>query len=247
MRTENHYCSNCRSTQPFRDAGAHFDVVRRPIAHHDCEGWIEPFHGTAPMQGFVDLSDGEAGLALIPHGLLEYEVFDDSERTLALTLFRSIPIRLAVSEEKQEVLPDPGPLCLGPQAFHFALYPHAGNCHAAACWREGQRYNTPLRVVQAGRGRGDRGPASGLIHVENPHIAVSAVKKAEEGERLVVRLFNASDSEETTAITLGFPVSAVHLARLDETPIREVTVKGSAFDLTVGPHRIETLLIRRED
>ncbi|MBN1477637.1 hypothetical protein JXA47_12855 [Candidatus Sumerlaeota bacterium] len=225
------------------DAGAHFDVIRRPIAHPDCDGWIEPFHGTAPMQGFVDLSDGEVGLALIPHGLLEYEVFDDAERTLALTLFRSIPIRLAVSEEKQEVLPDPGPLCLGPQRFQFALYPHAGDCHASACWRESQRFNTPVRVVQAGRGRGERGPASGLIRIDNPRIAVTAVKRAEESDRLVVRLFNASDRDETAEITLGFPAATVHLARLDETGIREIPVKGSAFSLTIVPHRIETLLI----
>jgi mannosylglycerate hydrolase len=224
-------------------AGAHFDVVSRPIAHPDCTDWVEPFHATAPMQGFVDLSDGEAGLALLPHGLLEYEVFDDHERTLALTLIRSIPIRLAVSEEKQEVLPDVGPLCLGTQSFHFALYPHAGDHLAAACWRQAQRFNTPVRLMQTGAGKGALPPQQGVIAVSNSRVAVTAVKVAEAGDQLALRLFNPGDAEEEVDIAFGVPIKSAHRARLDETPLGDLPVKGAAVPLRVGPHRIETVLV----
>lgn len=226
-------------------AGAHFDVVRRPIAHPDCSGWVEPFHGTAPMQGFVDLSDGEAGFALIPHGLLEYEVFDDSERTLALTLFRSLPIRLAVSEEKKEVLPDRGPLCLGPLSFRFALLPHAGDHLAGACWREAQRFNTPVRVVQVVPVPGGDQPAeASLLAADNPRVVVTAVTRAESEERLLVRLFNPGDAEETVTLRFGLPIAAACRARLDETVEGDLESQGTAATLRLGPHRIETVLVR---
>ncbi|MBN1460248.1 MAG: hypothetical protein JXA57_11985, partial [Armatimonadetes bacterium] len=226
------------------DVGAHFDVVRRAIAHPDCTGWIEPHHGTAPMQGFVDLSDARGGLALIPHGLLEYEVFDDAERTLALTLIRSIPIRLAVSEEKMEILPDTGPLCLGPQAYRFALFAHTGDAVAAGCWQQSQRFNTPVRAVQAGAGQGGRRPARSLVEIDNPRVALTAVKRTEAGDELLLRLFNPGDAEETAEIAFGRPVASLQTARMDETPLAPVALRGPrSARVTLPAHGIVTVLV----
>lgn len=223
------------------DVGAHFDVVRREIKHPDCEGWIEPHHGTAPMQGFVDLSDGDAGFALIPHGLLEYEVFDDAERTLALTLIRSLPIRLAVSEEKQEILPDEGPLCLGPQSYRFALYPHAGDCHTAACWRQSQRFNTPVRAIQTGAGNGKK--SAGLIAIDDPRIAVTCLKRAEESDQIVARLFNPSDEAIQANVTLSPTIQSGKTARMDETPLADLKIADHVCSVTTPAHGIVTLLL----
>lgn len=227
--------------------GAHFDVVRRPIAHPDCTGWVEPHQPTAPMQGFVDLSDAGGGLALIPHGLLEYEVFDDADRTLALTLIRAIPIRLAVSEEKQEVLPDTGPLCLGPLGFRFALFPHEGDPLAAACWQQAQRFNTPVRVLQAGAGPGKPSPLASLIRVDNPRVTMTALTRSEDSRHLAVRLFNPGDSDQPVTLAIDAAITAAWRARLDETPGEAIRRTGEGFGLTLSPHEIATVLLALPD
>ena len=41
------------------------------------------------MQNFVDVSDGKVGFAAMTKGLREYEVDDDKDRTIKLTLIRT--------------------------------------------------------------------------------------------------------------------------------------------------------------
>ena len=47
------------------------------------------------MQRFVDMSDGNLGLAILNEGLREYEAVVDDDRTLAITL--SVPASLSQS------------------------------------------------------------------------------------------------------------------------------------------------------
>ncbi|NQT83952.1 hypothetical protein HQ563_13075, partial [bacterium] len=71
-------------------ADSQFDVVERPIKLRDTKGWNEKAFPTHPQLGFVDVSDGKVGLAILNQGLPEYEVVDDRDRTVAVTLLRCV-------------------------------------------------------------------------------------------------------------------------------------------------------------
>ena len=129
-------------------ADSHFDVLSRPIAVPDSTGWVERAYGSHPLRTFVSLSDGKNGIALLPKGLFEYEVVDDATRTLLLTLIRACRIKLAVSEEKQTELPDPGVQCPGVRRFEYAVTVYGGKLEAAHLPAQAAEYATPVRAAR---------------------------------------------------------------------------------------------------
>jgi len=221
-------------------ADTHFDVVERPIALPDSTGWVERAFGTHPLATFVDLSDAREGLALLPKGLYEYEVFDTAERTLALTLIRACRIKLAVSEEKLTELPDAGIQCPGIRSFEYAICVHEGDWQAAALLREADLANSPVRAAQIGRGQGTLPLEGGLLALESTALHISAVKPAENGSGVVVRLFNPT--RETVAATLRFGTSLRSAARctMDEAVVEPLPVEGGNLAVTVEPRKIRT-------
>lgn len=224
-------------------ADTHYDLVERAIEHPGDTGWIERFRGTAPAHAVVDLHDAHGGLTLLTQGLFEYEVFDDAERTLALSLVRSFWIKLQVSEEKLEVLPDQGVQCPGPQCFRYALLPHAGDAVASDALRWAQRHSQPLRAAQITPNDGVLPAEVGLLTVDGVGLVVTAVKRAEHADATVVRLFNCGTQPSQGRIRFGANAVRVQTARLDETPEAEISCAGDAAELTVPPKKIVTLLV----
>jgi alpha-mannosidase len=224
-------------------ADTHFDIVERRIRHPDSTGWIERFRGTAPMHSMVSLSDGEAGLAILTEGLFEYEVFDTLERTIAVSLVRSFPIKLQVSEEKRQVLPDRGVQCPGRQIFRYAILPHRGVAVDGDVLRWARRFGNPPRVAQVTPSGGTLPEAFSLVRAEGKGIVVTAVKQAERSEELLVRLFNSGVDRQDATVIFGCPVGDVRTAQLDETPLDRVPIDGKTVRITVEPRKIVTLLV----
>ena len=141
-----------------------FDVVERPI-RPDPES---PWHGigprTYPMQRFVDVSDGQAGLAVINDGLREYEVTQDEDKAIAVTLVRAYELAVCSSaagwEIHSEMKRSQSP---GPHEFRYSLFPHAGRWDDAETHREVEKLTVPVEPVQAGPHGGDLPKRQGLL------------------------------------------------------------------------------------
>lgn len=225
-------------------ADSHFDVVHRPIELPDSTGWVERAYGTHPLRTFVDLSDGTDGLALLPKGLFEYEVFDDPARTLALTLLRGCRIKLAVSEEKQTELPDEGIQCPGRRVFEYSICPHAGDWRAAGLLNEAALRYAPARALQCGRGQGALPDQMSMVEVDGEAVHVTAVKPAEDGAGTIVRLFNPLDDEQMVFLRSGAGIQCAERCALDERVLDRLPVDGNAFAVEAAPRKIVTLRIR---
>ncbi|MEH0152733.1 glycoside hydrolase family 38 C-terminal domain-containing protein, partial [Limibacter armeniacum] len=65
-----------------------FDVVKRSLERPDTTEWVEQPMYDFPMHQFVDLTDGKKGAAILVDGLKEYEVLEDQDKTIAITLLR---------------------------------------------------------------------------------------------------------------------------------------------------------------
>lgn len=224
-------------------ADSHFDAVERPVALPDSTGWVEQAFGTHPLRTFVSLSDGADGFALLPQGLFEYEVLDDAARTLALTVLRACRIKLAVSEEKQTELPDEGIQCPGVRSFEYAICAHAGNWQAAGLFGEAARGYAPVRAAQIGRGRGTLPLEGGFLDVANEQVHVSAVKPAESGSGVVVRLFNPTGVAQKVALRLHATIRSAARCGMDETVRSPLKLVGGVLRDTVPPHKIVSYLL----
>ncbi|MDO8589629.1 MAG: glycoside hydrolase family 38 C-terminal domain-containing protein [Armatimonadota bacterium] len=217
-------------------ADGHFDVVTRPIAVP--KEWVNA--ATArPQQSWVDVNDGKSGLCLINRGLPEYELYDDEDRTLALTLLRCMARFVAGNEAL--ALETAEAQCIGKHVFEYSIRPHAGNWERARVWRQANRFNAPLYVRQTGAHDGDLPAEMSFVEVEPAELVVTAIKKAESEDRLIVRFYNVGDEDVEGVVTVPGAKSC-DVMNLNEEPVERLRVgDGGSVRLSVGGRRIVTL------
>ncbi|HEY8476454.1 MAG TPA: glycoside hydrolase family 38 C-terminal domain-containing protein [Chloroflexota bacterium] len=224
-----------------------FGVVRRPVALPSAgEGWVEDSVGTQPQQTFVDLSDGDGGLLLANQGLPEYEVLQDAEgrATVVLTLLRCVgwlsrPDLRTRRGYAGPALPTPGAQLLGRYTFRYALVPHEGRWEAVQ--HEAHAFNAGLRAILAPRHDGPLPPAASFVAVTPSSLVLSAVKLPEEGDSLVVRLYNPTPERLAGTVRLWRPFQRVERVNLAEEPLEVLSARGRAVSLAVGPSEVVTL------
>jgi len=224
-------------------ADSHFDVVERRIALPNTDDWKEPAVGTYPFRTFVDLSDGKCGLAFLGEGLQEFEVFDDEDRMLAISLVRAVRIKLEVSENRKQELPDVGSQCPGPQRFRWALYPHGGGWAEGRCAQQALDFLTPVRAAQFGKNEsGLQARRRSLVELDSQAIVLAAIKRCEERDTLVARLYNPTPSQARGILRFQRPVKHAWRTNLNEEQIALIRgVKGREVPLRLGRKKIETV------
>jgi len=168
-----------------------FDVVTRPTALPDAAQFDEPPQPEQPMDAFIDVSDGRAGLALLNDGLKAYEAHADAESTLSLTLLRCFALRFFVPNRTDYPDQARGAQCPGRHTFRYAVSPHAGDWARGGVWAAAERFNVPVLAAQIGPTQHGSQPRSrAFLEVEPEGLHVSAVKQSESGAGWIVRVFN---------------------------------------------------------
>lgn len=168
-----------------------FDVPARSLERPDTSDWIEQPMYDFPMHHFVDVSDGHNGLAVLVDGLKEYEVRDDAQKTLAITLMRTFEYKINPSAP-QDYSYEKGAQMLGKSSFSMAIMPHAGLWHQAELYRHAFMFNYPIRLVQTGPLRGNLGHECSLMQLEGEGLVFGALKKPEKADAntAILRVYN---------------------------------------------------------
>jgi len=109
--------------------------------------------------------------------------------------------------------------------YSLALLPHAGRWDEAEVWRQALARNNPPRATTIGMVKNHLAPASGVLPARQSFVSVagknavlSAVKKSETDEDLIVRLYNPSTTATHATLQLPFVPKNIQLAGLDEWP-----------------------------
>ena len=184
-----------------------------------------------PLRTFAALTDDNDGFAVMPKGLFEYEVFDDS--TIALTLLRACRIKLAVSEEKQTELDDEGVQCPGCHKYEYAM------CFNASDYTElpnrAAEIFANVKCAVCGRGKGNLPLENSVLSLDNKNVHVTAIKRAQDGNGIIVRLYNASESEQTITVETDKELFKCKMTEDTEYKIEKTH--------TIGAKKIETMRI----
>jgi mannosylglycerate hydrolase len=226
-------------------AEGHFEVVKRSINLPDSEGWKEKAYKTAHNSGFVDINDGEYGLALLNQGLPEYEIIPDNN-TIALTLLRCVGwlSRGDLEYKKGNAGPSfatPEAQCLGENTFSYALIPHRRSWAEANIPQKTKQYKTKVLTKQLKNQPGNLSDKYSFIELESKYLEISAIKKHEFEDKLVVRIYNPTDRETTGKIKLGFDIHKVYLGKLDETYEEELPY-NNGVEIKLKPREIKTII-----
>jgi len=196
----------------------------------------------------VDVSDGKSGLAILTEGLHEYEVLRNESRAIAITLVRSVRIKLEVSEQRKQELPDPGTQCPGLHEFRLAIYPHEGDWAKAGCPGEALGLSVPLRAAQFGKNKSGSLPLTmSFLGCSNEHMEVSAVKKAEAEDALIVRVYNPTKETQQGSLIFSSFIKAVYETNLNEEKKNQVKCSQNGFDMVLNSKKIATYCVETKN
>jgi mannosylglycerate hydrolase len=218
-------------------------------------GYTEPM-ASHPFQNFIDYSDGRRGLAIISRRGTEFEILP-AKGTIALTLLRCVGwlAREDLLTRQGDVGPHiftPEAQCLGDHEFYYAIYPHQGGWAESTADLEAQSHNLPLRVVQK-FGTGSLPDRLSFVRltseVEGTTLRLTALKRAETGDGIVVRYFNARSEPIRGELSTWWEMAGgVQKTNLLEEMVEELPVErgpqGEVVSLLTRAGEIVTLRLR---
>ena len=224
---------------------------RAPLRQASPEAPVDSY----PMQSFVDAGDSSAGITVLSEGLMEFEVLGGEpghQAVIALTLIRSVGwlSREDLATRKGNAGPSlatPGAQCIGRHEFRFAFAPRQTPPSEAHLCAISRAFLAPPSVVIGTNGPIDGSPLgrrhSFLDVVCAPHrgAVVSALKKADDRDSMVIRLLNPGSSEVDVSLRGERPVTAAYGANLREQRHTLIASKGGAVAVTLGSRKIATL------
>ena len=227
----------------------HFLVNRRGLPDPDVGGdWVQPPTGTHPQQEYSLVQDEAGGLALLNRGLPEIEARprDDGTVELALTLLRSVGWLSRDDFESRRhtnagpTLFTPEAQCPGEHVFRYAVLPFEGEFREAGVRSWSRRYRVEPVTVQgvlAGSTEGGRS----LVRQESGRATITAIKRHERRDTLVVRLYNPFSEPIVETLRTDATIAGAWLTDLLEEREAELPARPRCIDLTLEPHRIVTV------
>jgi alpha-mannosidase len=248
-------------------ADGHWHQERIPLARAEHPDWYQQPVATHHQRRYTAVSDAAAGFALLARGLPEAEaIATPAGVELAVTLIRAVGwlSRDDLHSRPQgagPALPAPGAQCLGPQRCELAIAPFAGAADVARLQRAAEAFVHPPLVVTAGyydpRPDLQFAPAGGAagaatersasitgVHLSEP-LLLTACKPAEEGDGIVVRLWNPTPDRVHGELTLphDWNLDRILLTRLDETAQQPLACEQGRLAVTLEPSQVLTLRV----
>jgi alpha-mannosidase len=126
----------------------------------------------------------------------------------------------------------------GLHRFTYALMPHSGDFREAGVIQAAEDLNAPLRIV---RGNLPSAQRRSLVEVDTPEVIVEAVKRAEDSDAVIVRLYEAWARPCHARVRTTLSASRAYLCDLLERDLEEVPVRDGAIELDLTPFKILTL------
>ncbi|MBV9229249.1 MAG: alpha-mannosidase, partial [Chloroflexi bacterium] len=176
-----------------------------------------------------DLSEGGYGVSLLNDSKYGHDVHDNVMR---LTLLKS------------GIDPDPE-ADQGLHRFTYSLLPHLGDWREAQTVRHAYELNVPVLCIPGQGGtplsHGDACPS--FIQTDCSHIVVETVKPAEDGDGLIVRLYEAHNQRGGGTLRFATSLRSVQVCNLLEEPLAEVSVQENRFSFEIRPFEIKTFRV----
>lgn len=229
----------------FADSESAWDIASRTIKWRNHLDNFEGFFPFQPMQNFVDISDQQKGLAFLSKGLREYEVEDDENRTLKITLIRTQRAYMTANANmtKEELDKYTGQHSFGKMEYEYALYPHQGNWFTGNVLETAYQHKVPIKAIQGVAYEGSLPDIVSLMEIkpQNKSIMVSSIKQSIDQKGIIVRLWNVTDEAQEVTIKTILPVTNAHHVDLDEEVLEELKNENGIIKFTLRPKKIYTI------
>lgn len=202
-----------------------FGNVERPT--HVNTSWdLAKFEVCA--QKWVDLSEGDLGVALLNNGKYGYDV-------------RGNVMRMSLLRAPKA----PDPVCdMGRHRFTYVLLPHFGPYQYAQVVPSAYALNAPPRIAELDPSRGEEGSLPVLVDCDDRNLVIEAVKKAEDSGDLIVRLYEAHNSRGRAFLSCVRRIERAVLCDLEENELMDLDVTSDGVLVEYKPFEILTIKLQ---
>ncbi len=183
---------------------------------------------------YADLTDasGNFGIAILNDS--KYGMDKPNDNTLRLTLIHTPDS--AYSEESKQDWQD-----FGRNEFRFAITSHRNKRDGVALIAE--EFNKPVYPFSADKHSADRKTLS-FVESNDSEILIRAVKKAEDSDKIIVRIQEMAGIDHTAAsLTFATEVTEAIETNGYETPIGSVTTQNNILKFPLGHYAPKTFAL----
>lgn len=198
-----------------------FGHIQRPT-HYNTSWDLARFEVYAHK--WADLSEPDYGVALLNDCKYGHSVHGS---VMALSLLRA--------PKYPDVQAD-----MGHHSFRYALLPHDGSLQSAGVIDEAYRFNVPLIVRATDQPAGE----VSYFAVDTASVVIDTVKKAEDSDDLILRLYEAHGTRGAVRLTSPLPVRNVVRCNLLEDEQQALQWSDGGVNLDVSPFGILTVKLR---
>lgn len=193
-----------------------FGVQKRLTGDYEC-----------PSLKFADISENEYGFAILNNAKHGHKCMGN---LMELALIRS-------SWE-----PDPES-DTGKHDFTYSILPHEGDWQNGRVREEAEFVNYPLQAIAIA---GSECPfPEGILAADNVNIEISGIKVSEDGEDIIFKAHNVSESVSKVRFRTGFSICRVQECDLLELPWRSIKDTGhNSFRVSLGAAEIKCFRIK---
>ena len=192
------FSTNTNSKKYF--CGTQFGVIERKTNQADYkekEKWKEKPNGEFPALGWLDYPLEKNGLTIINKGIPQAQVQNGN---INLTLLRSVSM-VSSDGKTGPAIPTPDAEELKKYTFKYSLYPHKENWKNALSYRHALEFNTDLIGFQL-KENTNLPYKKSFLKIEPQNIILSAMKKSDDGNGVILRFYETQGEKTKATITL---------------------------------------------
>jgi alpha-mannosidase len=190
---------------------------------------------------WIDLTDqsGRYGVTLLTDSKNGSDKFDG--HTIRLTLLRTPGFPPSGSRVYSDQLNQDW----GHHEFVFGIAGHKGDWRSAQTDWQGHRLNEPLLAFASPAHTGALGKQFSLLSVDNPRVRVMALKKAEIGDEVVLRVVEL-DGQPADHVRVKFagPIAQAREINGQELPVGPATLDAGSLVTSFTPYQPRTFALK---
>jgi alpha-mannosidase len=195
-----------------------------------------PSKHEVPAHQWADITNGDGQWGVSVLSDCKYGWDRPDEQTLRLSLLRSPrTVRKFVHQATQD---------FGRHRFAYAIYPHQGTWSSGGTVAAAARFNQRLLAFQASRHTGRLGRTMSLVELDSETVAVRAIKRAEEGQEIVLRLQESAGEQTRATIALGAGIGSAREVDGCENNLGSSQVEGGGLHTKLRPFEPKSFALR---
>jgi alpha-mannosidase len=212
-----------------------FGVIPEPTEFFIPGQGVKP-SGIPNFLSWFDVSDGTRGVTFMNKGLPAAEKVGTATY---ITLLRGV-YGLSADGVAGPLVPTPNALELGSYTFEYAVQPHDGDWRQAEIYKQAPEFSHRPIAIQA-NAQGELPAELSFIKLTPHNLILSALKKAEDSEAVILRFFETTGVSTQAEVELFKEIKRLTTVDLLEREESELPFEGNKFNLEVKPFEIVTL------